>query len=173
MSKLAKSYKPEMDAPYFDRGQYLFEVMLSKANARGEPYLNFKCIGSHDGRRINSYYGMNFFVEAESSAQKALHVRLLSSLLNALDIKELDDMEQIPVGTKVVAFFSKGGFSPLASFSAPEKFTGYTSKPAQNTGGDLPPPDIYNEFAPSDEDLDAFFEDPFPELLGTVQEHAA
>ena len=163
MSKLAKPFKASMDAPYYDRGRYLFEVKMSKVNSRGEPYLNLRCIGSHDGRRINSYYGMNFFVNAESDKQRALHERLLSSLLTSLGITELTDMEQIPVGTKLGVFISKSGYSPLPSFFKAEQFTGYTSKPAATEGGDMGPPDVYCEFTPSDEELDNFFEDPFPE----------
>lgn len=168
MSKLAKPFKPQMDAPYYDKGQYLFEVTISKANANGEPYLNLKCVGSHDGRRINSYYGFNFFIdECRSPKQRALHQRLLSSLLTALGIKELTDMEQIPVGTRVMAYFSKSGYAPLPQFNAPDKFTGYTSKPANLHNGELPPPDSYNEFMPTEDDLDDFMADPFPELADT------
>ncbi len=175
MSKLAKPFKPQMDAPYFDHGDYLFEVMISKTNARGEPYLNLKCIGSFDGRRVNSYYGLNFFIQAESVKQRELHERLLTSLVKALGIKELTDMDQIPVGTEIAVHFSRAGFNPLPSFMARDKYSGYIGKPdrfvAATSAGGIPPvnpnqvpDDVYEGFTPTGEDMDEFFDDTYMEF---------
>lgn len=111
-----------MQAPYYDRGHYLFRITTSKLNKRGEPFISLNVLRSHDNRRVNSYYPMNFFIKSDSTKQKALWDQKLKELLRATDIDRLTDMNQLD-GLTVTVYFSRSGYSPLPSFSAPKLYS--------------------------------------------------
>ncbi|MCL1142963.1 hypothetical protein [Shewanella gaetbuli] len=168
MARLNKPFKQKPDAPYYDRGWYLFEIAKCALNVRGEPYVNMRCIGSHDGRRINSYYPFNFFIEADSPKQRDLHTNLLSGLTRALGIDELVDTDQIEQGAKVAVHFSRAGYSPLPQFHNEERFNGLLAPNKrtvdQNTTPEVeehpvPPLDAY-EFDVFGEESNPFKSDP-------------
>ena len=114
--------------PYFDRGYYLCKIVKPKLNARGEPYLSLNVQQSFDGRRINSYYCINFFLKSKSDKQRILWTQKIKELIRASGLKSLKDMAALDQMV-VTVFFSKAGYSPLPSFQPQEMYDKVTTSP--------------------------------------------
>lgn len=114
--------------PYYDRGYYLCKIVDPKLNSRGEPCLSLNVVESFDGRRINSYYCINFFLKSQSDKQRILWVQKIKELIRAMGLKSLKDMAVLDQ-QYVTVFYSKAGYSPLPSFQNPDMYAKVTSSP--------------------------------------------
>lgn len=107
--------------PYFDVGQYKFQIQGASLNGAGDPAINMQVIESFDGRRVGVYYYRNFHLSAATTAKsRALWERKLDMLLGALGIRDLSDLGEL-VGRTVLVEFTKSGLEPLPNFLPPDK----------------------------------------------------
>jgi len=105
--------------PYFDVGQYKFQIQGASLNGAGDPAINMQVIESFDGRRVGVYYYRNFHLSAATTAKsRALWERKLDMLLGALGIRDLSDLGEL-VGRTVLVEFTKSGLEPLPNFLPP------------------------------------------------------
>lgn len=144
----AFNYKPNYQQAYFDQGEYLFRIKEAKLNSRGEPSINMQVKASFDGRRINSYYNRNFFMNSDKPKGRELWTRKFDMLLRALGIDELHDLDQL-VGHDILVRFRKADYEPVPDFLTSEQatqalHTERVSPMAPTHTDELPPLDAYD-----------------------------
>lgn len=136
--------RPEMSASFYEVGHYIKEITMAKLNTSGELCITLKVTDSHDNRRINSYYTINFFTsDKRSDASISLWKKKQSDLLNALGIKEITSEQHLQeslVGESLTVEYWKRdakrgdstGPDPLPNFMPLEVYTPeWTPKPSK------------------------------------------
>ena len=114
--------------PFFDAGHYKKTITKVSLNKDQEPVVTLRTDESFDGRRINSYYTINFFFGASrSEASRKMWGKKFVDLINACGIapsaiKNLaTDLEQL-VSNIVTCEYLHAEEKPLPNFHPAGKY---------------------------------------------------
>ena len=138
-----KPQSGQNDGPYFDKGHYLVEITAAKLNTRGNPFVSFQVKRSHDGRRVNQYYHLNFHMapaktpEHQKTKGQLMWEAKYWDLIQSLSVMSITGPDDL-IEETVCMYISKTGESPIPNFSKANTFK--TSTPTNVHKINTPPP---------------------------------
>lgn len=113
----------QSEAPWFDKGMYLFEIKTSKLNKKGNPYMALQVIASHDNRRVRQYLHINFHLLNNSEKAAKFWMERFNELRRNIEMPKGVTLQPSDYeGKRIAATFTTSGRDNTPFFASEDFF---------------------------------------------------